>query len=67
MTHTLSIQTQRLFVADILIAFSVCDDHVFKDEMLFYRFRTDDHSLPITHDIALVLKGYNISQRLVDK
>ncbi|XP_032232127.2 DEP domain-containing mTOR-interacting protein [Nematostella vectensis] len=42
----------------------VCDDHMFKDEMLFYRFRRDDNTLPITHDVALVIRGYNISQRI---
>jgi len=42
---------------------SVCDDHVFKDEMLFYRFRQDDNTFPIRHDFELVLKAYHISQR----
>lgn len=48
---------------NIDIFVSVCDDHLFKDEMLFYRFRLDDNTMPITHDIELVLKGYGISQR----
>ena len=42
---------------------TVCDDHMFKDEILFYRFRRDDNSLIFNHELELLLKGSDIYHR----
>lgn len=41
----------------------VCDDHQFKDEMLFYRFRRDDDTAVLNPDLSLVYRGCNIYHR----
>ncbi|XP_070556983.1 DEP domain-containing mTOR-interacting protein-like isoform X2 [Ptychodera flava] len=42
----------------------VCDDHVFKDEYLFYRFRKDDNSFPKTRVTAVYLKAEKLRLKL---
>ncbi|XP_068750320.1 DEP domain-containing mTOR-interacting protein-like isoform X1 [Montipora capricornis] len=41
----------------------VCDDHHFKDEMLFYRFRRDDDTVVPNSDLAVIYKGCDIFHR----
>lgn len=41
----------------------VCDDHQFKDEMLFYRFRRDDDTVVLNPDLAVVYRGCDIYHR----
>ena len=41
----------------------VCDDHVFKDQMLFYRFRQDDGSGGFDKDVQLVFQAIDIYNR----
>ena len=38
----------------------VCDDHAFKDELLFYRFRRDDGSIESQKDLLLFYKVLDI-------
>ncbi|XP_062578609.1 DEP domain-containing mTOR-interacting protein-like [Saccostrea cucullata] len=38
----------------------VCDDHKFKDEMLFYRFRRDDNTIESHKDLLLFYKVLDI-------
>ena len=42
----------------------VCDDHAFKDQMLFYRFRRDDGSRGYDKDVQLVFQAIDIYNRL---
>lgn len=42
---------------------TVCDDHDFKDEKLFYRFRKDDGSYEEPPDTLLLAKGQRIYSR----
>ncbi|XP_019854510.1 PREDICTED: DEP domain-containing mTOR-interacting protein-like [Amphimedon queenslandica] len=42
----------------------VCDDHDFKDEKLFYRFRRDDNTYEEPPDAMIVAKGQRIYSRL---
>lgn len=41
----------------------VCDDHHFKDEMLFYRFRRDDDTAVLNPDLAVAYRGCDIYHR----
>ena len=41
----------------------VCDDHQFKDEMLFYRFRQDDGTATLNPDLVIVYRGCDIYHR----
>ena len=41
----------------------VCDDHVFKDDKLFYRFRKDDGTFEEPPDAAILAKGQRIYGR----
>ncbi|XP_022088228.1 DEP domain-containing mTOR-interacting protein-like isoform X2 [Acanthaster planci] len=38
----------------------VCDDHQFKDTYLFYRFRVDDGTLPLSRETELYIKGHQL-------
>ncbi|XP_038057512.1 DEP domain-containing mTOR-interacting protein-like [Patiria miniata] len=38
----------------------VCDDHHFKDTYLFYRFRVDDSTLPLSRETELYIKGHQL-------
>ncbi|XP_077991806.1 DEP domain-containing mTOR-interacting protein-like [Glandiceps talaboti] len=42
----------------------VCDDHLFKDEYLFYRFRKDDNSFPKTRVTSVYLKAEKLHMKL---
>lgn len=42
---------------------TVCDDHVFKDDKLFYRFRKDDGTFEEPPDTAILAKGQRIYGR----
>ena len=42
---------------------AVCDDHVFKDEYLFYKFRVDDGSLFIEPELEIYSRGIMLHQR----
>ncbi|XP_065061789.1 DEP domain-containing mTOR-interacting protein-like isoform X2 [Rhopilema esculentum] len=42
----------------------VCDDHVFKDEYLFYKFRVDDGTLFIEPELEIYSKGIKLHQRI---
>ena len=42
----------------------VCDDHVFKDERLFFRFRKDDGTYEEPPNTALLARGEQIYKRL---
>lgn len=46
-----------------LLPFVVCDNHDFKDEKLFYRFRRDDGTYEEPPDAAIVAKGQRIYSR----
>ncbi|XP_078697092.1 DEP domain-containing mTOR-interacting protein-like [Branchiostoma floridae x Branchiostoma belcheri] len=35
----------------------VCDDHLYKDAMLFYRFRKDDGTFPMDKDSSILFRG----------
>ena len=41
----------------------VCDDHLYKDEKLFYRFRKDDGSYVEPSDSAILAKGQRLYSR----
>lgn len=43
---------------------TVCDDHSFKDERLFFRFRRDDGTYEAPPNTALLAKGEQIYSRL---
>ena len=43
----------------------VCDDHSFKNEKLFYRFRKDDGTYEEPPDTAILAKGQRIYSRYV--
>jgi len=38
----------------------VCDDHIFKDEMLFYRFRRDDETYKEDKDLTMFYTAYEL-------
>ena len=42
---------------------TVCDDHTYKDEKLFYRFRKDDGSYKEPADSAILAKGQRLYSR----
>ena len=42
---------------------AVCDDHDFKDEKLFFRFRRDDNTYEDLPDTAALAKGQRIYSR----
>ncbi|XP_013406754.1 DEP domain-containing mTOR-interacting protein-like, partial [Lingula anatina] len=50
---------------DHYVLHHVCDDHQFKDEKLFYRFRVDDDSFPQNTEAALYLRAYSLYKRLL--
>ena len=43
----------------------MCDDHVFKDEKLFFRFRKDDSTYEEPPNATLLARGEHIYKRLV--
>ncbi|XP_074641696.1 DEP domain-containing mTOR-interacting protein-like [Tubulanus polymorphus] len=43
----------------------VCDDHQYKDEYLFYRFRLDDGTYPPTDQSEAILFGFELYQLLL--
>ncbi|CAC5412954.1 DEPTOR [Mytilus coruscus] len=45
---------------DHYILHHVCDDHLFKDDMLFYRFRIDDGTHKMDMDLKMFYKGQQI-------
>ena len=46
----------------VALSFLVCDDHVFKDEYLFYKFRVDDGSMFIEPELEIYSQGIKIHQ-----
>ncbi|XP_041379445.1 DEP domain-containing mTOR-interacting protein-like [Gigantopelta aegis] len=44
----------------------ICDDHEFKDEKLFFRFRRDDNTYEEPPDAMIVAKGQRIYSRYID-
>ena len=50
-------------VAIVYTFLLVCDDHVFKDDKLFYRFRKDDGTFEEPPDAAILAKGQRIYGR----
>lgn len=42
---------------------AVCDDHLYKDEYLFYRFRKDDGTYKEPPDTAILAKGQRLYTR----
>ena len=46
-----------------ILLVSVCDEHVFKDEYLFYRFRRDDDSYTCYQDLKYFYRGQMLNQR----
>ena len=40
--------------------FSVCDDHLIKDDILFYRFRKDDETYMNDKDLVLFYKAQEL-------
>ncbi|XP_050402251.1 DEP domain-containing mTOR-interacting protein isoform X1 [Patella vulgata] len=42
----------------------VCDDHLFKDEKLFYRFRRDDNTYSIDRDLRSFYTGLRVYQKI---
>ena len=42
---------------------TVCDDHYFKDDKLFYRFRKDDGTYQEPADAAILARGQRIYGR----
>ena len=45
----------------------VCDDHWYKDDKLFYRFRKDDGSYDEPADALILDRGQQFYSKLVDK
>ncbi|XP_071142565.1 DEP domain-containing mTOR-interacting protein-like [Mytilus edulis] len=45
----------------------VCDDHLFKDDMLFYRFRIDDGTHKMDMDLKMFYKGQQIYRLATSK
>eukprot|EP00794_Sanderia_malayensis_P004750 gene4750-5374_t len=42
----------------------VCDDHIFKDEYLFYKFRVDDGSIFVEPELEVYCKGIMLHQSI---
>lgn len=53
------------YTFDMFSISAVCDDHDFKDDKLFYRFRKDDNTYEEPPDTLLLAKGQRIYSRLV--
>jgi hypothetical protein len=49
----------------IVESFLVCDEHEFKDEYLFFRFRQDDGTYPQEPDALAFARGQRIYSRQV--
>lgn len=47
----------------LITSLPVCDDHEFKDEKLFFRFRRDDNTYEEPPDAMIVAKGQRIYSR----
>nr|XP_054772753.1 DEP domain-containing mTOR-interacting protein-like [Lytechinus pictus] len=45
----------------------VCDDHLFKDEMLFYRFRVDDRTFRDSRESRTIINGTTIFHRVTSE
>ncbi|XP_030839118.1 DEP domain-containing mTOR-interacting protein [Strongylocentrotus purpuratus] len=45
----------------------VCDDHLFKDEMLFYRFRVDDNTFKDNRESRSIVHGTAIFHRVTSE
>ena len=52
-----------LILSLLLSSHTVCDDHMFKDEKLFYRFRKDDSTYEEPPDTAILAKGQRLYSR----
>ncbi|XP_041357478.1 DEP domain-containing mTOR-interacting protein-like [Gigantopelta aegis] len=65
-TRDEAIASMRI-LQDHLVIHHVCDEHVFKDEYLFYRFRRDDDSYTCYKDLKSFYRGQCLSQRLHNK
>lgn len=50
---------------DIGLIHHVCDDHAFKDQMLFYRFRRDDGSGGFDKEIQLIFQAIDLYNRIL--
>ena len=50
---------------DINLLHHVCDDHAFKDQMLFYRFRRDDGSRGFDNETKLVFEAIDLYNRIL--
>lgn len=62
------VRFSRLWDADtwitvLIFYLLVCDDHAFKDQMLFYRFRRDDGSRGYDKEVQLVFQAIDIYNR----
>lgn len=57
-----AIQCMNILLENSIIH-HVCDDHQFKDEMLFYRFRRDDDTVVSNPDLAMIYRGCDIYYR----
>ena len=53
------------FPSSYVLPSSVCDDHDFKDDFLFYRFRKDDGTYPEESDAIAFARGQRLYSRYV--
>lgn len=51
-------------LVDYGVLHHVCDDHTYKDEFLFYRFRRDDGTYEEPADTAILAKGQRLYTRM---
>ena len=63
MLYPINDQCNANFLIIFLLFFLVCDDHVFKDEFLFYKFRVDDGSLFVEPELEVYSRGVLLHQR----
>ena len=52
-----------MYLLYLLYMCAVCDDHFFKDDKLFYRFRKDDGTYTEPADAAILAKGQRLYSR----
>lgn len=62
-SHVPSLPPPLYLSPSLNIHLTVCDDHVFKDDKLFYRFRKDDGTFEEPPDAAILAKGQRIYGR----
>ena len=63
MTRSKNRLDRLLKILPLLSLCVVCDDHFFKDERLFYRFRRDDGTYQEPANASILAKGQRLYSR----